>query len=129
MLRDLGLYLHSPPILWCDNIRATYLSANPAFHASTKHIEIDFHFVRDKVASKTLVVRFISSKDNMADIFTKLTASPYFFLMRTKLNVMCPMSRLRGHNEPSTISKETHGSTRQQSIQGNQINTQQLALS
>jgi hypothetical protein len=77
MLRDLGFYLPSPPTLWCDNIRATYFFANPAFHARTKHIEIDFHFVRDKVASKTLIVRFISNKDNLADIFTKPIASSY----------------------------------------------------
>jgi hypothetical protein len=102
MLRDLGLFLHSPPTLWCDNIDATYLSANPAFHAQTKHIEIDFHFVRDKVASKTLTVRFISSKDNLADIFTKPTSSPYFSLMRTKLNIVSPMFRLRGRIGTST---------------------------
>jgi hypothetical protein len=113
MLHNIGLYLTSPPTLRCDNIGATYLSANPTFHAHTKHIKIDFHFVRDKVASKTLDVCFIYSKDNLADIFTKLTSSPYFSLMRTKLNIMCPMSHLRGCNEPSTISKENHGSTSQ----------------
>jgi len=111
MLCNLGIFLSSPPTLWCDNIGATYLSANPAFHARTKHIKIDFHFVRDKVASKTFDVRFISSKDNIADIFTKPTSSPYFSLMPTKLNVVFPMSCLRGHNEPSM---EDHHSTRQQ---------------
>jgi hypothetical protein len=50
---------------------ATYLSANLVFHARTKHIEINFHFVREKVVDKLLDVRFISSKDQLVDGFTK----------------------------------------------------------
>jgi hypothetical protein len=41
------------------------------FHARTKHIEIDFHFVRERVADRLLDVKFISSKDQVADGFTK----------------------------------------------------------
>jgi hypothetical protein len=50
---------------------ATYLSANPIFHARMKHIEIDYHFVRERVADKSLEIRFISNKDQIADGFTK----------------------------------------------------------
>ncbi|KAI5337565.1 hypothetical protein L3X38_016836 [Prunus dulcis] len=47
LLQELGFSTSTSPVLWCDNLGATYLSANPIFHARTKHIEIDYHFVRD----------------------------------------------------------------------------------
>ena len=71
LLGELGVMLRVRPCLWCDNLGATFLLANPFFHARTKHIEIDFHFVRERVAWKLLDVRFISSKDQVADGFTK----------------------------------------------------------
>jgi histone deacetylase 1/2 len=79
LLGELGVTLKQKPCLWCDNLSATYLLANPILHARTKHIEIDFHFVRQRVANKLLDIKFILSKDQVADGFTKL------FLLRTYL--------------------------------------------
>jgi hypothetical protein len=71
LLKELGVKGPKFARLWCDNLGATYLSANPVFHARTKHIEVDFHFVREKVAQGLLQIRFISTKDQVADGFTK----------------------------------------------------------
>ena len=90
-MRELGVRQESPPVLWCDNMGATYLSSNPVFHARTKHIEIDFHFVRERVAQKLLQVRFISSKDQLADIFTKHLPLPMFEECKRNLNMLSPV--------------------------------------
>lgn len=75
-------------MLWCDNLGATYLTANPVFHARTKHIEVDFHFVREKVAGGALDVRFISSNDQIADGFTKPVTRATLEQMKHNLNLV-----------------------------------------
>lgn len=63
LLRELGMpTTYHAPILWCDNLRATFLLANPRFHGRTKHIEVDFHLVRERVANKELHIRFLSTR-------------------------------------------------------------------
>jgi histone deacetylase 1/2 len=74
VLDELGVSLKEKPCLWCDNMCATYLSANPVFHARTKYIEIDYHFVCKRVANKQLSIKSISSKDQVADGCTKALA-------------------------------------------------------
>ena len=88
LLTELGVSQSRPPVLWCDNLGATYLSANPVFHARTKHIEIDFHFVREKVAAGALDVRFIASGDQLADVFTKPVTQPVLRHFISNLNLV-----------------------------------------
>ena len=88
MIDELGIQHPLVARLWCDNIGATYLTANPVFHARTKHIEIDFHFVRERVAQKLLDVRHISSGDQLADGFTKALPLAKLIQFRSNLNLV-----------------------------------------
>jgi hypothetical protein len=113
LLQELGVFLKHPPTLWCDNVGATYLIANPIYHACTKHIKIDVHFVREKVANGALVVKFISSKDQLADLFTKALPTACFLQLRNNLNVSSSPLRLRGRikaNSSNLISKDIDAS-------------------
>lgn len=106
ILRDIGLHLSHPPLLYCDNISALQLTVNPIFHARTKHVEIDYHFVREKVASGSLVTQFIPSPQQVADIFTKPLLRKPFHLLRTKLGLwQVPQPSLREHVEKEPRSK------------------------
>jgi hypothetical protein len=87
ILKELGVSLQVKPCLWCDNLGAIYLSANPIFHARTKHIEIDYHFVRERVANKLLDIKFISTKDQVADGFTKALPVKDFNEFKRNLNL------------------------------------------
>ena len=87
LLDELGIPHPRAACLWCDNIGATYLSANPVFHARTKHIEIDYHFVREQVAAKLLDIRFISTTDQLADGFTKALPENLMIKFRNNLNL------------------------------------------
>ena len=95
LLKDLGVFLRTPPILWCDNIFVLALASNPVFHACTKHIEVNYHFVREKVLRRDLLLKFVASHDQLADILTKGLPSPRFLWLLSKLMWRFPMC-LRG---------------------------------
>ena len=62
LLKELGVKVEDILVLWCDNMGANSLASNPMFHARTKHIEVDVHFVREKVLAKEVEVRFVPSE-------------------------------------------------------------------
>jgi histone deacetylase 1/2 len=71
LLKEIGIQAPRAGKLWCDNLGAKYLSSNPVFHARTKHIEVDYHFVRERVMRNLLQIDFVPTGDQVAYGFTK----------------------------------------------------------
>ncbi|PKU64979.1 Retrovirus-related Pol polyprotein from transposon TNT 1-94 [Dendrobium catenatum] len=79
LLQELGHPQQSPTTLFCDNVSAIALANNPVFHARTKHIEVDCHFIRECIKNNTIQVHHISSKDPRLQIYlSKLYLRPDF---------------------------------------------------
>lgn len=95
ILHDLHISPQSPPMLHCDNVSAIALTANPIFHSRTKHIAIDYHFVREKVQRKEIFICYILSHLLLADLFTKSLSHHRFAFLKDKLMVRDLIS-LRG---------------------------------
>ena len=72
----------------CDNQSAIKLAHNPIYHARSKHIELQYHFVREKIESNEIDLVFYNTKDNMVDIFTKHLGKLKFEVFRHKLGVV-----------------------------------------
>jgi hypothetical protein len=90
-LRQLLHELHSPlqraTLIYYDNVSAVYLSTNPVQHQRTKHVEIDLHFIRERVAVGDVRVLSVPTTLQFADIFTKGLPSSVFLDFRSSLNI------------------------------------------
>jgi histone deacetylase 1/2 len=75
---DMHVPLLIPPLIHCDNISAISLASNLVFHSRMKHLQIDYHFARERVIKGDLFVQHVSSADQFADIPTKGLSSPLF---------------------------------------------------
>ncbi|XP_071718663.1 uncharacterized mitochondrial protein AtMg00810-like [Rutidosis leptorrhynchoides] len=99
-LRNLLLELYCPiskaTLVFCDNVSAIYLSENPVQHQRTKHIEMDIHFVREKVARGQVRVLHIPTRYQLADIFTKGLPRVMFEDFRHSLSVRLPPASTAG---------------------------------
>ena len=83
-LKNLLLELHVPvtsaPTIYCDNTGATYLSCNPVFHSRMKHISLDYHFVRERVADGSLRVFMSTQRINGLTFSQNLCHEQVFFI-------------------------------------------------
>ncbi|PKU79621.1 Retrovirus-related Pol polyprotein from transposon TNT 1-94 [Dendrobium catenatum] len=87
LAEDLGIQQSSPTVIHCDNTSTIALANNPVFHARTKHIEIDYHFISDHIRKGQISINHICTIDQVADILTKSLPVNLFQLLRSKLTI------------------------------------------
>ncbi|GJX58760.1 cysteine-rich receptor-like protein kinase 8 [Tanacetum coccineum] len=87
LLKDLGVKDLGLVDLKCDNQVAIHIAANPLFHAKTKHIEVDCHYVRDQIKSGLVKPSYVSTKEQVADVFTKVLPTEQHHKLLSKLGV------------------------------------------
>ncbi|BBH09514.1 hypothetical protein Prudu_022027 [Prunus dulcis] len=91
VLLDLKIFLPQPPTIHCDNLSALALSSNPVYHSRIKHLDIDFHFVRERVQKKDLFVQYIPTEEqiiNTKAFYSQTSSSSFFFFPQYSLTVI-----------------------------------------
>lgn len=97
LLRDMGLKALPPAMLYCDNQAALAIAANPVLHERTKHVEVDCHYIRDKVKSGAIVTKHVPTHAQVADIFTKALSTKQHYHLLGKLGAVATLpSQLEG---------------------------------
>lgn len=74
LLKDLGLKDLGHVHLGCNNQAVLHIAVNPVFHARTKHIEVDCHYVRDQLKASLIKPFYVNTKSQLADVFTKVVS-------------------------------------------------------
>ncbi|MCO5557879.1 hypothetical protein L7F22_011451 [Adiantum nelumboides] len=87
MLEDIGINISTPTEIFCGNLSSIYLANNPILHARTKHIEVHYHFTREKVLEGKVTLIHCSTDNQVADIFTKPVSITKFHMLKNKLLV------------------------------------------
>ena len=88
LLKDLHISREKPVLMYCDNQAALHISASLVFHERSKHIEVDYHIVRNKVLNGTINTFYVSSKNQLADIFTKALGVNNFLRLLKRLGII-----------------------------------------
>ena len=88
LLRDSHVPHQKPVLMYCDNQATLHISANPVLHERSKHIEADYHIIRNKILEGTTKTFYVSSRNQLANIFTKVLGVENFLRLLAKLGVI-----------------------------------------
>ena len=81
------LIMH-PIVIFYDNTNAINISKNLVMHTKTKHIAIKYHFLRELVQDKEVILKYVNTKEQITNIFTKPLPKDAFLYLRGKLGVI-----------------------------------------
>lgn len=82
------LNLQTPTIIHGDNQGSLNLAHNPIYHGRTKHVEVRHHFIREKILSQEIALKYVPTREQVADIFTKVLGRVAFERIRCKLGLV-----------------------------------------
>jgi hypothetical protein len=102
LFSNLGQLVDAQVVIYCDNINNILLANNPVYDTRTKHIEVHYHFIREKVLTKKIDFIHVSIEDQVADIFTKDLGTNKLMKFRKMLGVLEVDLSLRGNVENSS---------------------------
>ncbi|KAI3786421.1 hypothetical protein L1987_40086 [Smallanthus sonchifolius] len=96
LLTDIGFSSKEASKVMCDNTAAIQISENPVQHDRTKHVEVDRHFIKEKLEAGIVELPFVPSKEQLADILTKAVNGNDFNRCLSKLSIGNPTTQLEG---------------------------------
>jgi len=88
-------------VIYYDNISSILLANNSIYHAKTKHIEVHYHFIREKVLAREINLIHVNTEDQVANIFTKALGTNKLRKFRKMFGVLEVHLSLRGNVENS----------------------------
>ncbi len=94
--------MDAPVVIYSDNISSILLANNPVYHVRTKHIEVHYHFIREKVLTREVNLIHVSTEDQVTNIFTKALSIDKLKRFRKMLSVLEMDLSLRGSVENSS---------------------------
>jgi len=102
LFSNLGQSVDAHVVIYYDNISNILLANNLVYHARTKHIEVHYHFIREKVLTREINLIHVNTKNQVADIFTKALSTDKLKRFRKMFGVLEVDSSLKGNVENSS---------------------------